>query len=409
MKRFLPGLIFMSAVGCGCAASQEAKNAEIPDNPSNPNREIDLTVPVWKKGSGKDFSGAYPAIPDVKNMDDSSPVKLTLPKLVYGMTGVETRVYFHNLVDSREKEKLRFRADCPVGNSNERYWSYTPEKAGDNLLKITVEDASGKVIGTAETIVRVAPAESGNDRNAVILMIGDSILGNAQITRFLQAGIQERGNRNIRFMGSHSGQGEPLALDKVAVEAYGGWTWDTFLTLWKTGNEYNCRSKFLKMVDGKPQLAIQEYLDKYNAGKAPDIVILYLGCNDIAGGRMDTIDKRIEHAVKHRDLLIAELRKVMPNALFGVALLSPANSRPSAFELNYKGTIQKEQYDYNQFSYVRRMLSDLQNATDLSIIPLYVGTDTIEDYPENNAVHPIAPGQQKLARMFEMWLKNVMK
>ena len=409
MKKIFQGLILMSAVGCGCAAAKEAKNAEIPDQPSNPKRKLDLTVPVWEKGSGKDFSGAYPAIPNVKNMDQESPVKLTLPKLVYGMTGSETRVYFHNLVDSLEKDKLRFKVICPVGKTNEKYWSYTPRKAGDHKLKIIVTDVSGKELGKAETIVRVAAKESGNDKNAVILMIGDSILGGAQVANFLQEGLQKRGNKNIRFMGSHSGHGAPLALNKVAVEAYGGWAWDTFLSYWKPGKEYNCRSKFLKLVNGKPTLDIQAYLDKYNAGQAPDIVILYLGCNDIAGGKMDTIEKRIEASVKNRDRLISELRKVMPNALFGVALLAPANSRAAAFDLNYKGSIKKDQYDYNQFSYVRRMLTDLQDSKDLSIIPLYIGADTVEDYPENNAVHPIATGQKRLALMFEMWLKNVMQ
>ena len=124
---------------------------------------------------------------------------------------------------------------------------------------------------------------------------------------------------------------------------------------------------------------------------------------------MSTIEQRIEASGNNRDRLMSELRKVMPNALFGVALLAPANSRAAAFDLNYKGSIKKDQYDYNQFSYVRRMLSDLQDSKDLSIIPLYIGADTVEDYPENNAVHPIATGQKRLALMFEMWLKNVMQ
>lgn len=241
------------------------------------------------------------------------------------------------------------------------------------------------------------------------MIIGDSIMGGAQIANDLQAGLLKRGNSNIRLMGSHSGGGKPLAIGKAAVEAYGGWTWAAFLSRWNPGDGYNKRTKFMKKENGKLVFAIQDYLNKYNAGKAPDVVIIYLGCNDIAAAKMNTIERQIETSFKNRKVLLTELQRVMPNTIFGLALLAPANQRAAAFERNYKGAIPVQQYHYNQFTYVRRTLKEFQNVKNVSLIPFYVSVDDFADYPEFNAVHPNRTGQQNLALQLEMWYKNIIK
>ena len=409
MKHLFITLLICGLFSAVTAQSKGLTNAEIPGKPSDPNRKLSETVPVWPKGSGKDFAGEYPAVPAVKNMDEASTVQLTLPKLIFGMTGTPAKIYFRNLVCTYDKSVLQFQVDSKVGKSNKFFWEFTPQKPGDYPLSITVKDTKGRVVGTAETVLRVAPATKGNDRNAVIMIIGDSIMGGAQIADHLQAGLKKHGNPNIRLMGSHSGGGKPLAVGKAAVEAYGGWSWGTFLSHWRPEEGYNKRTKFKKMVDGKLVFAIQEYLDKYNAGKAPDAVIIYLGCNDIASAKMNTIEQLTSSSFRNRRILLTELQKAMPNAIFGLALLAPANQRAEAFERNYKGSIPAQQYHYNQFTYVRRTIKEFQNAKNVSLIPFYVSVDDLAEYPENNAVHPNVTGQKNLALQLEMWFKNIVK
>lgn len=383
-------------------------NAEIPDRPSDPVLKLDENVPVWPSGKGKPFSGKFPTIPDVKNMDLNSVVQLMLPKIVYAEAGMECRIYYRNLVLACDQSMLRFSVQCPIGTAGEQYWSATPEMTGDFPFFIEVKDRAGRVLGSAETVIKVASQENGNDRNLVVMIVGDSIMGNGKVADYLLEGMMSRGNSNLRLMGSHSGNGAPLSLGKAAVEAYGGWSWDTFMTLWNPGEEYNKRTKLMKMSGDTLVPAVREYLEKYNGGKAPDIVIFYLGCNDIACANMGTIEKAIERSVANRDKLIAMVRDAMPDALFGCALLAPANGREEAFEINYKGSIPRRQYLYNQFSYTRRMLIDLQDSAGLSVIPFFPGVDVMEDYPEDNAVHPVEKGQRRLAQMLEAWLKNIL-
>ena len=382
-------------------------NAEIPDRPSDPEAILNEMIPDWKEGTGKPFKGALKPVLSVKNIDSSSVVFLTLPKVIYAMVGTETRVYFKNLVFSPDKSLLDFSAECEIGSFNDSYWSVTPEVPGEYSLKITVKDSAGRIVGNAETILRAADPQNGNDRNIVVMIVGDSIMGNGKIADFLQEQVAEHGNFNLRLMGSHSGNGTPLAEGKAAVEAYGGWCWDSFMTLWNPGEEYNKRTKFMKMENGQLVEAVQEYLNKYNKGKAPDIVIFSLGCNDIACANMGTIENAIGKSVENRDKLLKMFRAAMPDTLFGIVLLAPPNGREQAFEINYKGSIPRRQYLYNQFFYVRRTLKDLQDSPDCDLIPIYTGVDEFEDYPEDNAVHPIEPGQRRFADMLEMWLKNL--
>ena len=382
-------------------------NAEIPDRPSDPETLLSEIIPVWEKGSGTEFKGTFQPIPELRNTDHASTVYLTLPKIIYAMTGNETRIYFNNLVYCRKKSDLKFSAECEIGTANDSYWSVRPESPGEYPLKISVEDSAGRVVGTAETVVRIAAAGNGNEQNIVVMIVGDSIMGNGKIADFLQENIKKNGNTNIRFMGSHSGNGAPLSIGKAAVEAYGGGCWGSFMTLWNPGNEYNKRTKFMKMENGQLVEAVQEYLDKYNQGKAPDIVIFSLGCNDIACADMGTIDNAIEQSVINRDKLLAMFRKVMPETLFGLVLLAPPNGRSQAFEINYKGAISRNQYLFNQFFYIKRTLEDLENSGECSLIPVYAGVDEFADYPEDNAVHPNETGQKRFAEMLESWLKNL--
>lgn len=385
----------------------QKKTAEIEGRPSDSNAILNEIVPDWPIGTGKNFNATLPVVPKVDNIDKSSVVFLTLPKIIYGITGIELRIYFNNLVFSFNKSLLKFSCECPIGSYNDSYWSCTHDKTGIYPIKITVKDANNRIVGVANSQIKIADKNNGNNQNIVTLIVGDSIMGNGKIADFLQENIIKNGNNNIRFMGSHSGLGAPLAIGKAAVEAYGGWCWDTFMNYWQEGDEYNKKTKFMKMENGVLIEAVQEYLNKYNSGKAPDIVIFSLGCNDIACAKMDNLENAIQKSIENQNKLIAMFRKAMPNTLFGVVLLGPPNSREKAFVLNYKSDIQRHQYLYNQLSYVRRTLLNLQDSQDVSLIPIYTGVDDFEDYPEDNAVHPNETGQRRFAQMLEFWLKNL--
>ena len=384
------------------------ESAEIPGRPTDPGIELDGYVPKWPPLGGKPFAGAYPGTPDVRNIDGESPVLLTLPKQIYAVTGVETKIHFRNLIFAQDKDDLVFRVDAPFGAVREDHWAFTPGNAGRFLWRLTVSDRGGRVLGRAETAIRVAPSDAGNACNAVILTVGDSMLADGVVVRKIRERLHALGNRHIRMMGSHSGLGAPLAADRIAVEAYGGWKWQCFMRRFDDDGKYNSKSKFIRSVDGKITFALREYMDKYNDGKAPDAVIFALGCNDIALAKDGDLQERIRESFAARKTLISEFRRAMPDAIVGVTLLPPPNLSEQAFAENYKGEIIRPQYVRNQFEYMRRTLLELQDSPEVSLIPLYAAIDEKLAYPPDNALHPCEYGKQQFADTIVSWLKNIM-
>lgn len=383
-------------------------SAEIPGRPTDPEVKLNEVIPRWQPLAGKPFAGKYPASPVVSNIDSDSPVLLTLPKIIYAVVGMETRICFLNLVFADNKQALRFELISSVGKSYPDRWTFTPDAPGNYALKIAVFDSDGQCVGNADTIIRVAPADAGNGHRAVILTVGDSIFADGGIVNKHQILLKASGHDCIRMMGSHSGCGAPLTPDGIAVEAYGGWKWQCFIDRHNGNGNYNSESKFTRVVDGKNEFILQEYLDKYNDGQAPDAVIFALGCNDIALAEPDNLQQLIENSFAARKKLILEFQQIMPDTLIGITLLPPPNISESAFEQNYHGEITQKQYSCNQFNYMRQTLLELQDDSTVSLIPVYAAIDENMAYPADNALHPNDFGKQQFAETLFAWLKNMM-
>ncbi len=66
---------------------------------------------------------ARPAAPAKKDL------ALYLPRAIYATVGIEQSVYFENLVDCDDVNRLRFRVKCPLGTGERRRWKFTPTEA----------------------------------------------------------------------------------------------------------------------------------------------------------------------------------------------------------------------------------------------------------------------------------------
>lgn len=384
-------------------------NCEIPGRPSDPFRTLDEFVPEWRPGSGKPFSGKLPQVNSgLKNIDRDSAIMLTLPKAAFAIVNEEFAINLENLFVLHDKSRAVIKVTSSCGKVEGNWWRFTPDSPGRYPFSVVVEDRAGRELGRAETEIIASDADAGNEQNITMMLIGDSLLSGAQAAGELLEKMREHGNSNFRLVGSHSGAGKALAQDSVAVEAYGGWRWSTFQEKWTDGEAYNSRSKFLRVKDdGSKVVDFQMYLDKYNQGKAPDVILFFLGCNDVAGAKKHELGSMIDSSVEYRRKLLTHIRQVAPNALFGLVTLPPANCRDDAYLENYKGVVVQQQYLLNQMSYVRQLMEEFQDDPDYSIIPLYLGVDCEADYPENNAVHPNLDGYKKFGRCFECWVKSL--
>ena len=385
------------------------KSCEIPGRPTDPVAELNDFIPLWPCGSGKTFAGkAVEVNSKLKNIDLASVVNLTLPKAFFGVTGVECRIILNNLFVLHNKSQVKVDFACPVGKSADGVWSYTADKPGRFPIKVEITDMAGRQLASAESEVVISDVAAGNDQNVSMLMIGDSLFAGAQSAGFLLESIRDHGNPNFYLFGSHSGAGKPLDPDKAAVEAYGGWRWGHFIEKYESTGLYNSKSKFLQPDEnGNLKLDFNAYLQKYHQGKAPDVIVILLGCNDIAHASMDDFDEWMEASRNYRKQLLEHIRSCAPDAIIGLVTLPPGNKRNKSYVDNYQGRVVFQQFAYNQIAYVRQMLLDYQDDPGYSIVPIYQAVDGYADFPEDNAIHPAPQGYRNMATAIEAWFKSL--
>ena len=386
------------------------KSCEIPGSSIESGLPVNEYIPQWQSGNGSPFAGKIPAVDhSLENIDRFSALNLTLPKAFFGITGVECRIIPDNLFVLHDKTQVKVVFNCPAGAVIDGVWRYTADKPGRFPVSVELLDLAGRQLGFAESEIIISDQTAGNDQNISMLMIGDSLFASGASARSLLENMRKHGNSNFYLFGSHSGAGAALESGSAAVEAYGGWRWGHFIEKYNTDSDaYNSKSKFLYPdADGKLKLDFKAYLDKYHQGKAPDVIVFLLGANDIAHACMEDFDEWMSSSRSYRRQLLDHIRSVAPEAIIGLVTLPPGNIRNKTYIENYHGNVVLQQFAYNQIRYVKELLLDYQDDPAYSIVPIYQMVDRLNDFPENNAIHPTPSGYANFAHAIEWWLKSL--
>jgi len=356
-------------------------------------------------------------------------IRLVLPPVVYAVPGHEVNIYFDNIIFVPNIRNYVVDVECQHGRNDEARWRYTPEEShiGEFPLSIKVLDGMNNPVAEAATRVHVSPVNTGRGKTIALLIIGDSLTNGSRYPRELYRMLNTTNGPQTSLIGSHSGGGRAPA-DGIAHEGYGGWCWSTFCTRWRTedlgDNNYRAKSKFLRLVDGKPQLDFQHYCDRYNKGKGPDYITVMLGINDVFSATDDTIARTIDNMFGFAETLLAEFRRVRPDTRIGLLLIPPPAASQDAFGSNYKCGQTRWQYRRNQHRVVERMIETFGNreAENIFLVPAYVNMDCVNNYIKRtepvssrndkqierdaNGVHPTTPGYHQIADSIYFWLKH---
>ncbi len=374
--------------------------------------------------------GAAPvSVPQAKS---GKTLKLQLPPTIYAVPGVETNVYFDNVVLTPNAANYIFNVDCAKGRNDAARWRFTPKSSdvGVHDWKLEIFDADG-LVAEGKTRLVVSPADAGKGRKIAILIVGDSLTAATFYPARILKLFRGPGNPETVLLGT-SGRGGKPGADGVAHEGYGGWTWHSFLTKAKPskvapGKPVYSRhraSPFLVAGDGKFDFAA--YLKKNCGGKIPDFITIQLGVNDIFGANDDNVAERTAKILKRADQLIAEFRKAAPDAIIGVGLVTPPAATQDAFGSNYRCGQTRWQYRKNQHYLNAEMLKKFSAYPDkkVRLVPSNVNLDCRHNFPartetinqdnpekivrQSNGVHPAAAGYHQMGDTFYCWMKSVL-
>lgn len=356
---------------------------------------------------------------------ESAPVRLAIPTTIYATPGVEANLYLDNVVLVLNVANYAFDIDCGVGIQQADRWTYTPkaEEVGSYALTLRVINQSNAVIAEGSSTVVVTDPATLKDRAVSALVIGDSLTHASIYTQALVDFCATDDTPVLTLIGSHA----PKDDKRNRHEGYGGWTAARFATHYTEAPRdapYKERpSPFVyKNEAGEIGLDFARYCAEVNGGVAPDVVTIFLGCNDTFSAKDDTIEGVIDSMFGHMDALIAQIHGVNPATKIGLLAPVPPTVSQDAFGANYKNNQTRWQYRRNQHRVVERMAETYggRDGAHISLIPAYINLDCVRNYPtstgpansrndvevtrQNNSVHPAGTGYLQIGDSVYGWL-----
>lgn len=242
-------------------------------------------------------------------------IRLILPEKIYAVPGIEMNVYFENVALMVNSANYVFDVTCKKGIQQAERWTYIPavSDVGEYPFQIEVRDENNDIVGVEKSKLCVVPADAGSGRPLTVLCIGDSLTHHSVYTAHLLDLFKQPGNPHLKLIGTHRPYKDWPVENRH--EGYGGWTAERFATRYdKTAPKEDASkrgSPFLYPgADGKPELDFSRYLQEANQGKAPDIVTIFLGCNDVFYATDDNIDQVITKALSYYDKLVDMIHSV---------------------------------------------------------------------------------------------------
>jgi len=358
------------------------------------------------------------------------PLRLILPATIYAVPGIETSVYFDNVSLIINPANYVFDVHCNKGHLQSERWTFTPEEkeVGDYQFTLNVLDQNNQIIASQKSILRVVPKDAGKGKSLSLLMIGDSLTHNSIYPKHVRDLSQNFQGPSLKFIGSHNPNNDP----GVQHEGYGGWTAVRFATHFtetaRTGNYRERGSPFLYADEnGKPKLDFPRYCKEFNEGKAPDLVTIFLGPNDVYSATDETIEERTDTMIAHLDLLVKMIHDYSPQTKIGFMLPVPPAATQDAFGTSNGRQQTRWQYKRNQHRVAERLAQHFGDKLEKQIylVPTHVNLDCVHNYPaksvtwnsrtpletvrQNNAVHPSTEGYLQIGDSLFCWIKEVSK
>lgn len=363
--------------------------------------------------------------PEVNNS-----LSLILPPIIYAVPGIETNVYFDNVCLVINPANYVFDVHCNRGHLQDNRWTYTPteKEIGDYAFELKVIDQNNQTVASQKSRLRVVPTATGKEKPTSLLMIGDSLTHNSIYPKHVLELSKKFQGPKLKFIGSHNPKNDP----EVKHEGYGGWTAVRFATHFKetarTGYYRKRGSPFLYADEsGKPKLDFPSYCKEFNDGKAPDVVTIFLGPNDVYSATDKTIKEKADTMLANLEILIKMIRNYSGQTKIGLMLPVPPAATQNAFGTTNGRQQTRWQYKRNQQYVVEQITKLYQDKQDQQIylVPTNLNLDCVHNYPareeplnernsakvlrQYNAVHPATSGYLQIGDTVFSWLKEISK
>lgn len=360
----------------------------------------------------------------------AGPVRLVLPPAIYAVPGIESNIYFDNIILTLDRDDYAFDVSCEKGMQLSERWTCTPDEkdTGEYPLTIRVLDSSNAVVASAASVLHVAPDAPMSGERATLLIVGASFTEYSIYPRHILDLSRRGGASGLKLIGSR-GSGNMPPTDDLRHEGYSGWSAQAFATkagpLSRSGYHHRpgTGSPFVySRSDGSSYLDFTAYCHEFNEGVGPDMVTVQVGTNDVFSATDETIDRVIDEMFTHYEALIASIHEARSDTRIGVVMVTPPSASQDGFR-NYRGAGKQTRWQLrrNQHRLMERMVEHFagRGGEHVHLLPSYLNLDCQVNFPTwtaarnarskdpvtrvNNGTHPSEAGYQQIGDGMYAW------
>ncbi len=179
------------------------------------------------------LTGASAASPDITPIPDkvrsmelpdlNATAVIYTPSVIYLAEGVETNIYFDNVVFSNlPNDLLTIDVVCSKGRQYDKFWRINPQPADEGTTSFKIEVSfAGKLIVSKTSELVISGKAKGSGKSLKILCVGDSTTAGGNYISIINTDFQPSGSPAMTFLGTRG-----IAPNKH--EGRGGWKFSQY-------------------------------------------------------------------------------------------------------------------------------------------------------------------------------------
>lgn len=163
-------------------------------------------------------------------------IRVNIPKKYDLVVGDTFQLYYRGIIEAPNPYVYSIVSICEKGRNFPRYFEYTPTEPGQHKLTVKVYDAQRNLLGEGETMLNVVVPKAPEKCTNILCIGASTTAGGTWVNEVYRRVTAEGGAENepagLGFQNAIKmvGNVHPKKFPDVCLAAYGGWTWDNYLT-----------------------------------------------------------------------------------------------------------------------------------------------------------------------------------
>lgn len=321
-------------------------------------------------------------------------------------------IRFDSVVYSPIAGALLFNVEGGAGAQYDDYFLWHPKKAeGGKMVDVQIYSGTDfRLLRELQTeLIFSDPSTITARGNVRWLAIGDSLtVPGSYIEQTLQVLSKEVPSIQVSAVGTKFPEGK----EQFRHEGRGGWTWKRYFQEFSSNPATS--SPFVFGANKENSFDFSRYLREQHSGRAPEIITIFLGANDVYGTAAKFDQGRITESLNAAAAMVEKIRKDAPESVIGI-IPPPPPSEQNGFGVNYQNGVTEWQYRRAMQYYIAGLLERFDGRWDerIYVVPGYLAFNAATAYPmasgrAQNALHPQADGFKPISNALSSWMVHLL-